>query len=194
MFGFFFIISLTILTVLSTELLSIIICSYLIPNLLCIIINFKDIYEKILNEINNNNFDLLSTNTFLHNCIIEHIRLFNTVNINIQRSVKDDMIYNDIEFKKNDQIFILLSSIMRDENNFHDPDYFIPERWYDKTEEEKNIVFGIGPQQCPSKRITPLYYKYIIYYLLKKYNYNTAYPIIKSKHLYFINPYNISFK
>jgi len=170
------------------------IISYLIPNLLCIIINFKDIHEKILNEINNNNFDILSTNTYFHNCIIEHIRLFNTININIQRSVKEDMLYNNIEFKKNDQIFILFSSILRDEDKFHEPDNFIPERWDNKSNEEKSIVFGIGPQQCPSKRITPLYYKYIIYYLLKKYKYKTTSPILKSKQLYFINPYNISFE
>ena len=143
------------------------IINYLIPNLLCIIINFKDIYQKILNEINNENFDLFSNNTYLHYCIIEHIRLFNTININIQRTVKEDMIYNNISFKKGEQIFILFSSILRNQKQFCKPDNFIPERWENKSVSEQDIVFGIGPQQCPSKNITPIYYKSIIYDILK---------------------------
>ena len=100
-----------------------------LPNLLCIILNFEDIYEKLLSEINYKEFDIHNKNTFLHYCVIEHIRLFNTININIQRTVKHDMIYNGIKFKENDQIFILFSSILRNKEEFHNPDYFIPERW-----------------------------------------------------------------
>ena len=95
---------------------------------------------QILNEINDTNFDIFSTETYLHNCVIEHIRLFNTININIQRSVKENMIYHDINLKKGDQIFILFSSILRDESKFHKADYFIPERWENKSIDEQNIV------------------------------------------------------
>ena len=169
------------------------IINFLIPNLLCIIINFEDIYQKLLNEINNNNFDIFANNTYLHYCVIEHIRLFNTININIQRTIKEDMIYNNINFKKEDQIFILFSSILRNRQQFYEPDTFIPERWEDKSVTEQDIVFGIGPQQCPSKNITPIYYKSIIYHLLKTYTYKGVYPKLYSKQLYFINPYDISF-
>ena len=54
-------------------------------------------------------------------------------------------------------------------------------------------MFGIGPQQCPSKRISPIFYKAVIYHLLTNYKYKSTKPILKSNKLYFINPYKISF-
>ena len=169
------------------------IINYLIPNLLCIIINFKDIHQRILSEINNKNFNVFENNTYLHYCVIEHIRLFNTININIQRTIKEDMVYNNINFKKGEQIFILFSSILRNQKEFYRSDDFIPERWETKSVIEQDIVFGVGPQQCPSKNITPIYYKSIIYHLLKTFKYDSVYPTLYSKQLYFINPYDINF-
>ena len=49
---------------------------------MCVILNFRDIYDKIIIEINSDNFDLYSKNTYLHYCVIEHIRLFKVSNIN----------------------------------------------------------------------------------------------------------------
>lgn len=167
------------------------IISFLIPNLLCIIINFKEIYNKLLNEINNDNFDIFSKNSYLHYCVIEHIRLFNTININIPRTVNENMNYHNINFKKDDQIFMLFSPLLRDKNTYNNPNYYKPERWINKTIDEQNVVFGIGPQQCPSIQITPILYKSIIYHLLKKYEYKDVYPKLKSKEFYNINPYSI---
>ena len=169
------------------------IISFLIPNLLCVILNFKDIYNKLLNEINNDNFDIFSKNSYLHFCVIEHIRLFNTININIPRTVNENMNYHNINLKKNDQIFMLFSSLLRDKNTYNNPNYYKPERWFNKTIDEQNRVFGIGPQQCPSIQITPIIYKSIIYHLLKTYQYKDVYPKLKSKELYNINPYTIKF-
>ena len=169
------------------------IISFLIPILLCIILNNKDIYQKLMLEISSDSFNIFSTQTYLHCCIIEHIRLFNTININIQRTVNRTMTYEGINFKKGDQIFILFSSILRDQNKFFKPDQFIPERWTNQPEISQDFVFGIGPQQCPSKKITPVYYKSIIYSILKNYNYSNVKPILVSKNLYFINPYDIHF-
>ena len=167
--------------------------NFLIPTLLCIIINFKDIHSKIKKEITQKGFNLFSNTTYLHYCVIEHIRLFNTININIQRTVNKDMTYHNIKFKKGNQIFILFSSILRDEIEFHKPDQFIPERWENKTIAMQDVVFSVGPQQCPSKRISPIFYKAIIYRLLKNYNYIDVTPKLKSREMYFINPYNIKF-
>lgn len=168
------------------------IISFLIPNLLCIIINFKDIHKHLLQEINSKDFEIYSKETFLHYCVIEHIRLFNTININIQRTVKKDVIYSGIQFKKNDQLFILFSSILRNKNEFKNPDSYYPERWINKSINEQEIVFGIGPQQCPSKQITPLLYKILLKKLLQ-YNYKNVYPKLTIKKLYFLNPYDIKF-
>jgi cytochrome P450 len=111
----------------------------------------------------------------------------------MQRVVNYDMEYEEFKFKKNDQIFILFANILRNENEFDKPDHFIPERWINKPVEYQNIVFGVGPQQCPSLNITPLYYKSIIINLLTKYDYKCNYPILKDKKIPYINPYSIDF-
>lgn len=167
--------------------------NYLIPILLCIIINYKDVHKKLLSEIKKEDFDINSKNTFLHYCVIEHIRLFNTININMQRTANKTMDYHGMSLKEGDQIFLLFSSILRNKEEFTDPDYFIPERWESKSIESQDIVFGVGPQKCVSKNITPVYYKSIIYHLLTQYNYKSVFPKLEKKKLYFINPYDIKF-
>ena len=169
------------------------IISFLIPNLMCIILNSDNIYNKIMNEINDEHFFIFSKESYLHYCVIEHIRLFNTININMQRTVKKNMSIEDVKFTKGDQIFILFSSILRDENAFKNPDQFVPERWETKKVSDQNIVFGVGPQQCPSKQISPIFYKIIIHHLLTSFQYSDVVPKLDNKDLYFINPYDIRF-
>lgn len=146
-----------------------------------------------MEEINDENHNIYAKDTYLQYCVIEHIRLFNPININIQRTVEQDMNYDNVEFKKGDQLFILFSSILRNGAEFYKPDYFIPDRWESKSIESQDIVFGIGPQQCPSKQITPIFYKSILYHLLKTYNYKNVSPKLENNNLYFINPYEIKF-
>lgn len=167
--------------------------SYLIPGLLCLILNIDSVYSKIMDEIKKPDFNLYSKDTYLHYCVIEHLRLFNTININIQRTVNFDMKYKNINFKKGDQLFILHSSILRNHLQFPNPDSFIPERWNNSESHHQDIVFGTGPQICVSKNITPIYYKVLIYYLLTKYNYDTktVSPKVSQHELYAINPFKI---
>ena len=167
--------------------------SYLIPGLLCLILNIDSVYSKIQEEISALKFNLYSTDTYLHYCVIEHLRLFNTININIQRTVNHTMKYKNINFKKGDQLFILHSSILRNERQFPNPDSFIPERWNNSKTHQQDIVFGTGPQKCVSKNITPIYYKVLIYYLLKNFNYDRSKvaPKLSRHNLYMINPFQI---
>ena len=81
------------------------------------------------------------------------------------------MSYYGMNLKSGDQIFILFSSILRNPDDFSDPDTFNPDRWSTKDIKSQNMVFGIGPQQCPSINITPLYYKIIIHRLLTNFIY-----------------------
>ena len=170
--------------------------SYLIPGLLCLILNINSVYQKLMKEIKNPDFNLYATNTYLHYCVIEHLRLFNTININIQRTVAYDMKYKNINFKKGEQLFILHSSILRNQRQFPNPDSFLPERWNNSESHHQDIVFGTGPQICVSKNITPVYYKVIIYYLLKNYNYDpqNVRPKVSQHELYAINPFEIDFQ
>ena len=166
--------------------------NFLIPNLLCILLNFKEIKNRIIKEINCDKFNIFSKKTYLHYCVIEHIRLFNTNNINIQRTCKTDMTYNGLKMKKGDQIFLLLSNILRNKNKFNKPDDYIPNRWEQLCPTKQNIVFGVGPQKCPSMNISPILYKAIIVKVFKTFkNIECKYPILKNRTLFFINPYDI---
>lgn len=165
---------------------------FLIPNMLCVLLNNPRIYSRVVKEAKDKHFDIYSKTTYLHFCVIEHIRLFNTININIQRTVNYDNNYNGIEFKKGEQIFLLFSSILRNEKEFKKPDEYIPERWKKKSIDEQNIVFGVGPQTCPSKQISPVLYKSFFVDLLRKYDFNFVAPKL-DKELYYINPYHIRF-
>ena len=71
-----------------------------------------------------------------------------------------------IKNKSNYEIFILFSSILRNQKEFYRSDDFIPERWETKSVIEQDIVFGVGPQQCPSKNITPITIARIKYLLI----------------------------
>lgn len=169
--------------------------TYLIPNFICIILNFDDIKDKIMKEISCEQFNIFSKKTYIHYCVIEHIRLFNTNNINLQRTAKMDMDYEGISIKKNDQIFILLSNILRDKNKFNKPDNYIPERWESKSVKDQSIVFGVGPQVCPSTNISPVLYKAILIQILKKFKtVECIYPKLNKRSMHFINPFDIQFK
>ena len=169
------------------------IISYLVPNLLSIILSFKDIHTNLMNEFKNKDFDINSKTSYLHYCVIEHIRMFNTININMQRTANKDMSYHGMNLKSGDQIFILFSSLLRNPEDFFDPDTFNPDRWSTKDIESQNMVFGIGPQQCPSINITPLYYKLIIHRLLTNFTYKGVEPKLKSRKIKYINSYEIKF-
>lgn len=169
------------------------IISYLVPNLLSIILSFQDIHNNLINEFSNKNFDINSKTSYLHYCVIEHIRMFNTININMQRTANKDMSYHGMNLKSGDQIFILFSSLLRNPDDFFDPDTFNPDRWSTKDIESQNMVFGIGPQKCPSINITPLYYKIIIHRLLTNFTYKNVVPKLKSKKIKYINSYDIKF-
>ena len=105
------------------------ISTFLIPNMIAVLVSYPEVYHKVKKCINSTDFDIYSKSTYLHYCVIEHIRLFNTININMQRTANQDMNFG---IKKGDQIFILFSSILRDERVFNQPDQFIPERWRKK--------------------------------------------------------------
>tara|TARA_B110000208_G_scaffold16130_1_gene19294 strand:+ start:6174 stop:7385 length:1212 start_codon:yes stop_codon:yes gene_type:complete len=171
----------------------IIMFSFLLPSLLIIIYNFKNIKNKILYEINNN-VNIYSKHTYLHYFVIEHIRMFNPINLaGADRLVLQDFEIDGIKFKKGDNLFTTFTPIRFDSNIYNNPNLFIPERWKNKTIDEQNEVFGIGPQQCPSVNISPLIYKCLIIKFLKNKTYKLIRPIILYNNIIKINPYDINF-
>lgn len=164
-----------------------------IPSLLCIILNFDNIKNKILKEINNINFNIYSKSTYLHFCIIEHIRMYNTISINADRTVLEDIEIDGIKFKKGQNLILLNTALLFDEEIYDEPNKYNPDRWKNKTINEQNEVFGHGKQQCPSINITPLIYKSIIINLLKK-NIKLVEPKIKYEDCDKLLPFDIKFE
>ena len=48
-----------------------------------------------------------------------------------------------------------------------------------KSIKEQEFVFGIGPQRCPSREITPMIYKNIVYQILVKFKLQVVKPKLK---------------
>ena len=172
----------------------VIMINFLIPILLIILYNFNEFKNKILDEINDTNFNIYAKDTYLHFFVIENIRMFNPINIaGVDRYVLNDFELNNIKFKKGENIFTMFTNIRFDEKTYPEPNLFKPNRWKNKSIEEQNEVFGIGPQQCPSVNISPLIYKSLIINFLKNDKYKLIKPIIKYNNIVKINPYDIKF-
>lgn len=142
-----------------------------IPHLLHIILSFPDIFNALEDEISDTNFDLYSRNTYLHFCVLEHLRLFNIINLNITRKVLQTVTVDGVTLHEGAEVLFVFSTILKNKDLFDQPDLFLPRRWEGKTFEEQNLLFGVGEQQCPSIQFSPFFIKCCIYVLLKKFPY-----------------------
>lgn len=169
------------------------ILSFMIPILLHMILSSKELYDKILQDIDSPNFYIENKRSYLHYIVIEHLRLFNIINIHTIRNTVEDINIDNFKLKKNSEILILFSSILRNPSQFYLPNKFYPERWDKKSIEEQNIVFGVGQQRCPSINFTPMIYKLYIFLSLKQYkpNFTKNYNLNNLPH--FINAFKLKF-
>tara|TARA_X000000368_G_scaffold183636_1_gene145037 strand:+ start:819 stop:2234 length:1416 start_codon:yes stop_codon:yes gene_type:complete len=168
---------------------------FFFPIFLHIILKRKDVYVKIKKELNTSMLNLKSKKSYIHYCVIEFFRLFNIISVQMFRIVQNDITYKDVFFPKGTEIAINLPTLLRDENEFKNPDDFIPERWENRSIEEQHIVFGFGTQRCPSINFSPLIYKCLLHILLTKFDYKL------NKNQYFdtrvphwIDGFNLTFK
>lgn len=164
------------------------------PILLHIILKRKDVYDKLMSEINSGIIDIRSKHSYIHYCVVEFFRLFNIISIHPARIVQDNITYKGILFPKGAELAINLATLLRNEKDFKKPDHFIPKRWENKSVEEQHIIFGFGTQRCPSINFTPLIFKIFINHLLSNYDYklNTnQYPTTELPH--WINGFKLTF-
>ena len=61
-----------------------------VPHLLHIILSFPELFDAVQEDINSPHFDLYSRHTYLHFCVLEHLRLFNIINLNMTRKATED--------------------------------------------------------------------------------------------------------
>lgn len=140
-----------------------------IPHLVHIIISFPEIYHKVKTDIYSADFDLYRKDSYFHFCILEHLRMFNIINITVSRKAEKDFQVDEIFVPKNTELQFLNYTMLRNPQRYPDPDTFIPERWEHKTVEEQNMLFGHGAQQCPSIQFSPFFIKTYVYVMLTKF-------------------------
>lgn len=145
-----------------------------VPRLLLLLCNHKKVFSKLLQEINSmndyniNNYEEIYKLTYLRKCVLETLRLNNSVVTTFRTLEKNYTFDNKYNFKKGEQFLILNYPVLREKDFFKEPNKFIPSRW--NSEMEKSyyaISFNQGPQKCPGKELAIYLAQNFVYNLIK---------------------------
>jgi hypothetical protein len=153
----------------------------IIPRLLVLLFNHRNILEKVVNEINSIDetdviADKIYTLSYLRKCILETVRLNNPVITTFRTLLTDFRFNKKYNFKKGTQFVILNNPVLREAEFFKKPNRFIPSRWTTDMEQSYYAIsFSQGPQQCPGKELAIYLVQSFIFNFIKikKINKNT---------------------
>lgn len=145
-----------------------------IPRILLLLCNHKDVFTKLLQEIhstndyNINNYEEIYKLSYLRKCVLETLRLNNSV-VTTFRTLEKDYTFDDkYSFKKGDQFLILNYPVLREKEFFEKPNRFMPSRWTSEMEKSYYAIsFNQGPQKCPGKELAIYLAQSCIYHLIK---------------------------
>lgn len=181
-----------------------------IPRCILMLVNNKKIFNKLIKEINNidSNSENISkkiyNNKLLRNCILETLRLNNPVITMLRTLEKDITFKNDknkvFNFKKGEQFLILTNPILRDKDNFKNPNKYNPNRFNNKVENSNYYLsFNQGKQRCPGKELALYLTQSFIFNFIKYFNIKSAeqiksYKIDSNNIPQIINPCKIKFE
>ena len=169
-----------------------------IPRLIILILNHKNVFEKVIKEINSKSDN--SKLFYVRKCIMESLRLNNLVTTTFRTLSRDFSFDEKYSFKKGTQFLILNNPVLRESEYFEKPNEFIPERWTNEMEESYYAIsFSQGPQKCPGKDLSIYLCQSFIgnFFKIKNINENT---LIKMNQLntkdipQIINPFSINIK
>jgi len=148
-----------------------------IPRLLLLLCNHHNEFQKVIEEINNINYNDYNISKQIYNleylrkCILETLRLNNPVITTFRSLTKDYSFDNKYSFKKGTQFVILNNPVLREDEYYKDPDKFIPSRWTKEMEQSYYAIsFNQGPQQCPAKELSIFLAQSFIYNFIKIFN------------------------
>jgi cytochrome P450 len=113
-----------------------------IPRMLTLMCHHPETFRDIDNQLHQRHL------------ILETFRLNNPV-VTTFRTARVPVIFDNQQYPVGTQFVILNNPVLRDSQYFNDPDKFIPDRWYDLSEDDYHVLmFNQGPQRCPGKDLT----------------------------------------
>jgi len=145
-----------------------------IPRLLLVLCNHPKIFKKVIQEvysINDSQMDLYENIyklTYLRKCVLEILRLNNSVVTTFRTLEKDYTFDNKYSFKKGTQFVILNYPVLREKEFFKHPNKFMPSRWTPEMEDSYYAIsFNQGPQRCPGKELAIYLAQSFLYNFIK---------------------------
>ncbi|KAI0306837.1 high nitrogen upregulated cytochrome P450 monooxygenase 2 [Multifurca ochricompacta] len=123
----------------------------------------------------------LSHMEWLNGCINETLRLHPPVPSGSQRSLgrgKGTKVLGNLIIPEQTQLFLHTYSIQRDPRNFHNPEVFLPERWFstDAPVGEHNtdafFPFSYGPTICAGKNLALMEMRMLICWVLRRFRFS----------------------
>ena len=143
-----------------------------IPRLLLLLCNHPDDFKKVLQEVaslhNTDNASEIYGLQYLRKCILETLRLNNTVITTFRTLTRNYNFDNKYFFKKGTQFVILNNPVLREKEFFSEPNRFIPSRWTPTMEKSYYAIsFNQGPQRCPGKELAIYLAQNFIFNLIK---------------------------
>jgi len=116
---------------------------------------------------------------WLNGCINEALRLQPPVPSGSQRTVgkgKGTKVLGNLIIPEETQIILHTYSIHRDPRNFHTPDAFLPERWFNTGPGEHNtaafIPFSYGPANCAGKNLALLEMRILLCWVIQRFQFS----------------------
>jgi len=150
------------------------------PRLLILLCNHRNIFDKIINEIYDNDVYNLG---YLRKCIMETVRLNNPV-VSLFRTLEKDLYIGNRFFTKGTQLLLLTNPVLRQGDYFEDGSKFKPERWTKELENKTYAIsFSQGPQKCPGKELAIFLIQSFVYNFIKLYKIGRSNNLVCNKRL-----------